>query len=291
MTELRVIIFDVEHGFCAFLKSPTGRTLLIDCGKKSKFSPIKYLIDNELPDCADEEPFYFTKFILSHPHGDHVEDIENLKTYKPRIISRQSDYDWEAVEEANTISGMKKVNSYKNWQKNYDEKAPQIDWGFDIYQSDYLTPSEAKSLEESTMVNNSSIPVIVNFRGTQHSEKFLFAGDLEEKGWKELLKRKSFKEKIKGTDFFITSHHGHSSGYCKEIFEAMGKPILNIVSTRSGDASVELAYSKSENSHGIDLAGVKRYMLSTRNDGSIRITVDSEGKYFLRCDHYRDNSK
>lgn len=289
MSNLKVIVFDVEHGFCAFIKSPTGRTLLIDCGKASKFSSVKYSIDNELQDCVDEGNFYFSKFILTHPHGDHLEDIERLADYPPRTMFRQNGYDWNEVKESNSESGKEKVDTYQEWQEIYNQPASEIDWGFDIYHKDYLTPSQAKALDKSKIVNNSSIPVIITYQGTRYSKKFLFAGDLEEKGWLELLKRQSFKDVIKGTDFFITSHHGHSSGYCKEIFEAMGKPILNIVSARSRDESVEAAYSSNENAQGTKINGNKRYMLSTRNDGSISIEVDSEGKYSLWCDNFWDN--
>jgi competence protein ComEC len=293
MGDLSVTIFNVEHGFCAFVKSPTGRTLLIDCGRTDTFSPIKYIVDHELGDAFGEGEFYFTKFILSHPHGDHLEDIDMLKKYEPRLLLRQKGYDWDEVKEVNTKKGAKNVDTYKTWQDNYTPpaKAEVIDWGFDLYHGDYLTPSQAKELEETKMVNNSSIPVIVTYSGSKYQEKFLFAGDLEEKAWKRLLGRQSFKNAIKGTDFFVTSHHGHSSGYCKEIFETMGKPIVNIVSAHSGDESVETLYSSSDNALGIERNSKMRYMLSTRNDGSIRITVGSEGKYSLWFENYSDNEK
>lgn len=289
MSNLKIIVFDVEHGFCAFIKSPTGRSMLIDCGKASYFSPIKYIVDNELQDCVDEEKYFFSKFILTHPHGDHLEDIERLVDYPPRTMFRQNGYDWDEVKESSSESGKEKVDTYQGWQETYNQPASKIDWGVDIYHKDYLTPSQAKALDKSKTVNNSSIAIIITYQGTKYSAKFLFAGDLEEKGWLGLLKRQSFREAIKGTDFFITSHHGHSSGYCKEIFEAIGKPILNIVSARSRDESVEAAYSSSENAQGIKINGNKRYMLSTRNDGSISIEVDSEGKYYIGCDNFPNN--
>jgi hypothetical protein len=289
MGNLRVIIFNVEHGFCAFVKSPTARTLLIDCGKTAKFSPILNVINNEFSDVSVEGEFYFSEFILSHPHGDHIDDIERLKIFKPRLISRQKDYDWEAVKDVNSDSGAEKVEIYKDWQATYNREALEPDWGFDLYQSDFLTPGQAKQLEESKMVNNSSIPVVITFKGTQYQEKVLFSGDLEKKAWIELLRRQSFKNAIKGTDVFITSHHGHSSGYCKEIFEAMGKPIVNIVSTHTGDESVETAYSSPDNALGIEIGGIKRYMLSTRKDGSICIDVGSDGKFWISLNKYTDN--
>lgn len=289
MPDFKVIIFNVEHGLCAFVKSPTGRTLLIDCGKATRFSPIKYIADNELSDCVDEGKFLFTQFIVSHPHGDHLEDIERLKLYPPRIIYRQTGYNWEEVKEVNSESGAELIESYKKWQETYSSPAPAVDWGFDLSFKDVLTPTEAKRLNELKMVNNSSVPLIISYTGSQYQEKFFFSGDLEEDGWKELLKRESFKSTIKGTDFFITPHHGHSSGYCKEIYEAIGKPIVNIVSAQSGDESVDSAYSSSDNAHGIKLDGEKRYMLTTRNDGSICISVNSEGKYSLCCENFEDN--
>jgi beta-lactamase superfamily II metal-dependent hydrolase len=294
MGNLSVTIFNVEHGFCVFVKSPTGRTLLIDCGRTDKFSPIKYIVDHELRDVFNEGKFYFTEFILSHPHGDHLEDIDMLKKYEPRLLFRQKGYDWDEVKGVNTKKGAKSVDAYKTWQDQYKPltKAEVIDWGFDLYHKDFLTPSQAKELEETKMVNNSSIPVIITYMGSEYQERFLFAGDLEEKAWEKLLKRESFRNVIKGTDFFVTSHHGHSSGYCKEIFKTMGRrPIVNIVSAHSGDESVEASYSGSDNAIGIERNNERRYMLSTRNDGSIRITVNSEGKYSLWFENYSDNVK
>jgi hypothetical protein len=46
----RVILFNVQHGFCAFVKSPTGCTVMIDCGKGDEFSPAEYILAHELGD-------------------------------------------------------------------------------------------------------------------------------------------------------------------------------------------------------------------------------------------------
>lgn len=292
MGDLNVTVFDVEHGLCAFIKSPTGRTLLIDCGRKAKFSPIKYIVDYERADAFNEGAFYFTEFVLSHPHGDHLEDIDMLIKYPPRLITRQDAYDWAEVRKVNSEKGRAAVDTYRSaWSNIGTYSGPVIDWGFNYDHGNYLTPAEAKQLQETKMVNNSSIPVIITYTGSKYRDKFLFAGDFEEKAWKELLRRQAFKDAIKGTNFFITSHHGHTTGYCKEIFEAMGNPIVNIVSAHSGDESVEGAYSDSKNATGHTSNGVPRYMLTTRKDKSIRISVNSIGQYRLWCEDYADNVK
>lgn len=130
MPNLKVIVFNVEHGSCAFIKSPTGRTMFIDCGKATNFSPIRYVVNNELSDCIDEGSYYFTKFVLSHPHGDHLEDIDALIDYPPRLMFRQDSYDWGKVKESNSISGSAKVDTYDRWQKTYNQPGASIDWGF-----------------------------------------------------------------------------------------------------------------------------------------------------------------
>src|SRR5690348_15154746 len=94
---MRVIVFDVQHGFCAFVKSPTGHGMLIDCGRGDAFSAVKYVIDHELPTCAPHDGKRLTALLISHPHDDHIADIERLvKLCPPSILHRQR-YTWEEV--------------------------------------------------------------------------------------------------------------------------------------------------------------------------------------------------
>jgi len=106
--------------------------------------------------------------------------------------------------------------------------------------------------------------------------KIFFSGDLKTEGWEELLKRDSFKTALKGTNFFVTSHHGHKSGYTPQIYDIMGKPYVNIVSEKQGEEVCD-AYSKKEYAKGIEFNGQIRRMLTTRRDGSIIIEIPSEG--------------
>jgi hypothetical protein len=49
---MKVTVFNVEHGFCAFIKTPTNHTVLIDCGCTGAFSPALYIDNAELADAA-----------------------------------------------------------------------------------------------------------------------------------------------------------------------------------------------------------------------------------------------
>ena len=285
MKKLRVIVFHVDHGFCAFAKSPNGYALLIDCGATEKFSPIKYISENELSDTVQYNGHKLAKFILTHPHDDHLSDIERVKSLlRPGIMLRQK-YDWDDVKTGDR-GEYENLDTYVDLQQDYNQPVTSPpDWGMNISHGDYLTPEKAKEINENEFINNSSIPTFIEYKGY----KIVLPGDLEADAWTELFKREAFKDSIKAGNFFVTSHHGHSSGYCKEIYGYMGKPFFNIISTHSGDESVESAYSKPENAIGITHNGETRYMLSTRSDGSIVIEIYENGKVTFDCVKLTDN--
>jgi hypothetical protein len=118
-------------------------------------------------------------------------------------------------------------------------------------------------------------PVVV--AGTKYAPKFLFGGDMEEAGWDELLTKPDFREAVRGVWFYFASHHGHSSGFSTKLYDAMGKPVLNLISVRHNDESRDSRYSADDFSSGWPLSSETRKMLSTTCDGSIFIDVDQTG--------------
>jgi beta-lactamase superfamily II metal-dependent hydrolase len=279
----RLIIFDVDHGFCAFVKSPTGQTLMIDCGRKEPFSPVVYLIENELNGAR------LTQLIVSHPHDDHIDDIEYVTSKLPPLILQRQLYDWEKVKEAEC--DYENLDHYSAWQARYIFPAPAIDWGMDI-KVFKLTPTEAQALNQNNWINNSGLVVVVTITGTtgrKFSEKFVFGADVESDGWIELLKNQNFKRAIAAADFYIASHHGHSSGFSTELYDAMGKPFLNLISVTSGDDHIDSRYGSADYARGADVNGEKRYSLTTRTDGSIFIEVNDEGRFSTSTACLEDN--
>lgn len=278
----RVIVFDVNHGFCAFVNSPTGETLMIDCGRKDSFSPVVYVIDNELAGGR------LTQLVVTHPHDDHIEDIVSVTSkLSPRVLQRQV-YDWDDVKESE--SDYDNLDHYSAWQAKYTAPAPAVNWGMDIKVFN-LTPTHAQKLT-GNWVNNSGMVVIVTIPGTEgrkFSEKFVFGADVETEGWLELLKKPGFRAAVANTDFYIVSHHGHCSGFSTQLFEAMGRPFLNLISVRSGDDDVDGRYSSCEFARGLEVNGEHRNSLTTRTDGSIFIDVDNEGRFYVHVHKLGDN--
>ena len=113
---------------------------------------------------------------------------------------------------------------------------------------------------------------------------------METAGWEALLKKPGFKEAVKGVDFFIVSHHGHESGFCQALFDAMGtRPILNIVSIHHNDEYIDDRYRQAAYSLGTKINGEDRHMLTTRCDGTITINVDGEGRFSVTFEHLPGN--
>lgn len=288
MGNLRVIIFNVEHGFCAFVKSPNNYGLLIDCGARDNFSTIKYIVDNETDDISLHNGYKLAQFILTHPHDDHLSDIERLKNdLEPAIMTRQK-YVWEEIKQGENKEEYENLDNFSKWQETYNQPVQVLpDWGMNLEYNVHLSPSEAKKLDEAKFVNNSSIVVAVEYKDW----KIVFPGDIEKSAWLKLFENQEFKDLIKGTSIFVASHHGHSSGYCKEIFENMGKPYFNIASVHKRDENIDSAYSSPDNAKGFQYGGQTRYMFSTRKDGSILIEFDESGKATFKILKLDDNIK
>ncbi len=266
----RVIIFDVEHGFCAFVRSSTGRTLMIDCGRKTNLSPVVYVIENELGGAG------LTHLLVTHPHDDHIGDIEAITSkLQPLILQRQR-YNWENVKDGD--GDYANLDHYAHWQVKYNAPAPAVDWGDVDIKVFSLTPTAAFALNQNNWVNNSGMVVVVTITGTMFTQKFVFGADVETDGWTELLKDEEFIAAVAGADFYIASHHGHCSGFSDELYDVMGTPYLNIISVTSGDEHVDPRYGSEAYANGLQFGGETRYSLTTRTDGSIFIDVDAQGR-------------
>jgi hypothetical protein len=114
-------------------------------------------------------------------------------------------------------------------------------------------------------------------------------GDNEAPSWAELLEDPSFVRAVTATDVLLASHHGRDAGYSDELFEAMGRPKLVIISDgRFGDTSATDRYSKQATDwtvrDSLGLAEVRK-CVTTRCDGHITVGIgwstDPQYKNFL----------
>ena len=86
----------------------------------------------------------------------------------------------------------------------------------------------------------------------------------------------TFRSELKGVNVLLAPHHGHRSGFCTELFAAMGQVNVVIASMMSGDNYVDTRYSDSQYVRGIPFDdGTTKRLLTTRTHGAI--TMESSG--------------
>jgi beta-lactamase superfamily II metal-dependent hydrolase len=85
---LTVKFYNVEHGSCTHIITPNGKHFLVDIGTKAEKSISQYLKNKYLRDGN-----ILDYLIVTHPHVDHIADLENLYKYeiKPRVLWRDKD--------------------------------------------------------------------------------------------------------------------------------------------------------------------------------------------------------
>ena len=268
MNSVRIIIFDVEHGFCGAAIDSNNNLLLIDCGRKTYFSPVRYLAQRFNVDLDNLE---IGLFVLSHPHGDHIQDVDNLLESNIKNISRVkvSNFTDEELRDGNTSEGYNNIQKFERGCAHFRPEwysPPQ--WLFSINRFSLLVTA-ARQIDYTQVINNSSKVVILEFGG----KKIIFCGDIQRSGWDRLLNDQDFVNAAICPSVVIAPHHGHRSSYTSSLYETIGKPYFNICSLANDDPHLAQEYSTDKTSIGTELSGRFRRMLSTRSDGTIVIDL------------------
>ena len=263
---MEIKIFDVEHGFCAYIIGDNHNTMLIDCGHNeiTGFRPSEYLPNNR---CSGIE-----NFIVSNYDEDHISDLPNMcKLKQPngsnfiQTLYRNRSINGEELRKLKLKGGpiAPGMESLLEMIRTYtaDVTNPPLpqDTEFNYFKNKYPDFDDTNNLSLVTFLHYQDIHLI-------------FPGDLEKEGWLSLLEQPGFKEELAKTNIFIASHHGRISGYCEEVFDYC-RPEIIIISDESKQFDTQdVDYKK-------HASGVKwgngddyRYVLTTRNDGMITIS-------------------
>jgi hypothetical protein len=299
--QLECTIFNVEHGFCAFIKSPNDYGLMIDCGNRQFFSPIKWVRNHYNLNHGNIEYFEgrrIAELIISHLHADHFSDVGSFyfnKKDKPKHLFRDKEslkFIDQKIREEKDARRRKVLSQFKKFQSNYDQDITnEVNWGFDFSDVRRISYADAENIssDRDKIINNRSYIVGIEYAG----KKILFPGDIEKEGWEKAFGYKSIREILAGTDFFVTSHHGHANGCHPDILRYTGNPSIYIVSAKSGDEDTHYDfYSKPENSKGCIIRGdteVSRVISTKKRNQTIKITVNEDGSSFIEAFRIRDN--
>ncbi len=263
---LEILIFNVNHGNAVHIRTPNDKDVLIDCGSNDSdgFSPSEYI---------NEQNRSIDYLIVSHPHCDHISDIENfVKHHHPNVLDRPK-LSLSKIIDANQESCEEMVKEYFEFQGLYIEPADEENNPRNDTFGGGASFITFKSTDnDESNINNLSIVTFLNYLNFI----ILFPGDIEEKRWKQLLGDGNFIDLLKKTDILVASHHGRESGYCSDIFNYF-TPYLTIISDgRFGETSATSRYSEKSKGWKVWKSNgeeITRNVLSTRNDGHIKINV------------------
>jgi beta-lactamase superfamily II metal-dependent hydrolase len=262
---LEITVWDVQHGSAAYIKTPNNRHIVMDLGDNGNdFSPLGTLYTRGVRQ--------LDVVAITHPHRDHMDDIYNLALFNKQTLCTPRHLTEQAIRAGNRTLDAGVVTQYLEIRDAYS---------FPLSPANNLTVAAnfggvnfqvfSPRLCDDCNLNNHSLVMVVSYAGL----KMVIPGDNEAPSWKELLADLSFRAAVSGADVLLAPHHGREAGWCAELFEAMGKPRLVLISDgRFGDTSATDRYSKQARGWTVyDAAGTSetRNCVTTRSDGHITL--------------------
>lgn len=271
---MKIEVHDVDHGQCVVITTPNNKRVVLDCGV------------NHGRGWYPSEVFRGQRIdlqILQNLDEDHVEDLPGVwaNTQLGCLVSNPT-------VDAATLKSIKWKGMKPGVQQAHDIFRSQ---GTDVlgtrpdlgavsvrgFWNRYGAPHKD--------TNNLSLAIFVEYAGFS----MLFGGDLETAGWQSLLRVPGFAEALARVKVMVASHHGRHNGRCAEVFDHC-KPELVIFSdgakqygTQETDAWYRTRASgvpEIEKPKGL-LGHPRRYVMTTRHDGCITLTVGADGRFHV----------
>jgi beta-lactamase superfamily II metal-dependent hydrolase len=265
---MEVHIFDVEHGGCAAVVTPSGHLVLIDAGHNATtdWRPSKWVAGRyQAVDCQ----------VITNFDEDHVTDLPNLwRTIPIRtwLMNWYVTAEWVRREKAakgGMGQGVARAVDQLAVLRDLPKVAPN--WGCDVRWFFHpVTPTADENyLSVVTFIHSGDIRIV-------------FGGDLTAKGWRDFFTDPTFVAYLRATNIFVASHHGREDGYCPEVFDYC-KPAVVIASDKSVEYETQVV-DYGQHASGIIWNGTdRRCCLTTRKDGKLTITQRPHGGFHIQA--------
>lgn len=266
---MTLTIFNVRHGFCAYLVADTNNVMLFDCGQDDEtgFSPSSYLRRTQ---CTGIEKLVITNF-----DQDHVSDLPSvLRTVPVATLFRNGSISADQLRAIKLQSGpiTDAMEAAIALHRDYVHQITNPpDFGAIEYHAFY------NDYPDFADTNNLSLVSFIHYDGMG----IIIPGDLEREGWLKLLSNQQFRADLARVSIFVASHHGRESGYCEEVFEYCS-PHIFVISDK------EVIHDTQDNVYVSHASGIpfnnteRRYVLTTRSDGNILISKAPGLPYHIR---------
>ena len=322
-----IYIFNVGRGCSIFIRTPNNYGIIYDLGSSEEFSPLSFVREHFIPNLTKYKDgngkiHDIAQLVISHPHYDHISDIDNLKNISVNLVTCPHDKSADEFFDFSTIEKSDKIIKYRELFK--ERKLPlqtiqhttrhttphPAEYG--IY---YVKPPKVKELHpsnDSKYVNGCSI--ILYFRYANNS--ILIPGDITPESLTHILdegreteKRYSifsYSSKFNewhlensdqpslrsllanyGLSVLVAPHHGLESCFPEYLFSTIRekKPGINIISDKRHEGEHEGTIDERYRSPKYSKGINGRFLFSTRHDSHIVIKFAQNGRYSIYSVH------
>ena len=270
---MKIIFYDVEHGSCCHIITPNNKHILVDVGSKTNSSIIHHIY---------RKYFYgnggkIDELIITHPHEDHIYDLPNLcKDLSPRVLHRPKGA-FDIIPSQNTplhrsiAECANSMNERYNAPVSVNESPTEASVNGGVAFEIISPKSEWTTKQDINTFSN--IVVVKAF-----DYKFVLTGDNPSSILSKMMAEDycGIRNHIANSTVLLAPHHGRTGEFCKEFFDCVN-PYLTVVSDKSIEHETQNDTTQLYKGRGANLYGQDRYVLTTRNDGTIMfdITIDN----------------
>ncbi len=269
--KLQITFFNVGHGSCTHIITPNNQHFLVDVGSDEQESVVNYINHYYGLERNGQKIDYL---IITHPHKDHILDLPTLlnSSLGPRVLRRereafpiqaQREEDRELFRIANEMN-----NNYSSPVADIESPtSPSYNGGVSFGIHSDLSYHKLEDL------NTFSPIIVLSYAG----RKVILTGDNN----KEILKTwvaegPTMCTSVKDCDVLLAPHHGRDSDFCPEFFH-VANPRLTVVSDKAKEHDTQLNTTTNYKGRGMFINGEERYVVTTRKDGNILLTIDENG--------------
>jgi competence protein ComEC len=257
--EMRVVFLDVGQGDSTFIRTPAGKTILVDGGGTPSWSKLSYDPGREeiVPFLRREGVKALDFVVISHPHGDHIGGFLEVFRRIPvrNLLDPGLDHDEPEYPALLKLAREKKTNYEVVGEGDVLNWDPAL-------RVEVLAPSRDF---EFTHLNDNSVVLKI----TYGEVSFLLTGDVEKEGEARLVKK--HKNDLRA-DVLKVAHHGSRTSTTPRFIDAV-RPKTAVISCGRNNL---FKHPHPEVVSRLQSRGIKTYR--TDLDGDVEIRTN--GKHY-----------
>ena len=249
---LDIYVLDVGQGDSIFLRSPSGKTMLVDAGESYMYERVDDFLQNQAVKKLDV-------VVGTHPHADHIGAMEQVVTHYNIGAYYMPDAQNQTKMFENLLDALTEQDI--NVKQAVGGKTSAINWDEDV-EVTILTPLPGVEYDN---LNDWSVILHVQYGDTS----ILLTGDAESFAEKAALK--ALPEKYFRATVLKVGHHGSSTSSSDAFLDAVD-PEIAVASLGKDN---EYGHPHKEVVEALEARNIPLYRTDTA--GTIHIVLDGEG--------------